>query len=394
MTSPTTLTINLINSFSVTTPIYAFITGTSLDAPSANSLFLLQSDGHTPYFPASPSSIGSPLQANCAIPLGPPTSTTTVTIPHLAGARLWFSVGTPLTFLLNPGPALVEPSVTNPSDPNIDIAWSFAEFTFSAGGGLFANISYVDFVCLPISLTLTNASGGTQHVAGMGETGLSTVCQGLQAQSAADGNPGWAQLVVSGKGGTGAPGQGQFLRALSPNNGIVINGSSFQGYFEPYVAQVWQKYANAGALTVNTQAQWGSVNAQVDAGTGLLTFPEGITYAQPSTRDIFSCSSGSLAPSSNIEQGAITARLAAAFNRSTLLSSNAIPATPSPGVYYQTSPTNHYSRIVHTANLDGRGYAFPFDDVTPDGGQDQSGAVMDGSPSLLTVAVGGVGAYA
>lgn len=391
MTSPDTLTINLVNFTSSTTPIYAFVTGTSLDAPTTNSLFLLQSDGQTPYFPAQPPSIGSPLQANCAIPLGAPGSTTPITIPHLAGARLWFSIGTPLTFLLNPGgngAALVEPSVTNPSDPNINISWSFAEFTFSAGGGIFANISYVDFVCLPISLTLTTGAGGTQHVSGMPENGLTTVCQGLQAQSAADGNPGWAGLVVNDA-------QGGFLRALSPNNGLVVSGrTAFQGYFEPYVAQVWQKYSNASTLTVDTQAQWGSVTASVDAASGLLTFPDGITYAQPSTRDIFSCSSGSLAPSSNVEQGAITARLAAAFNRSTLLSSSAIPATPSPGVYYQTSPTNHYSRIVHAANVDGRGYAFPFDDVTPSGGQDQSGAVMDGSPVLLTVAVGGVGAYA
>jgi len=37
---------------------------------------------------------------------------------------------------------------------------------------------------------------------------------------------------------------------------------------------------------------------------------------------------------------------------------------------------------------------FPFDDVAPNGGQDQSGAVMDGNPDVFTVTVGGVGAYA
>jgi len=40
--------------------------------------------------------------------------------------------------------------------------------------------------------------------------------------------------------------------------------------------------------------------------------------------------------------------------------------------------------------VDGRGYAFPYDDVTPDGGHNQCGAVMDGSPQLFTVAFGGV----
>lgn len=346
MTSPT-LQVNLVNAWP-TTGVYAFITGLALD--NNNALFLLQSDGHTPYYPTSPSSIGSPLQANCAIALGDPGSTTTVTIPHLAGARIWFSIGQPLVFLLNPGPALVEPSVSNPSDPSIGIEWDFAELTYNSAQ-LFANITYVDFVCLPISLTLTSKNGGAaQHVSGMPHGSRGTICDSLKAQSAADGEQGWASLVVPGKNTE----QGAYLRALSPNNGIVTSGGqAFRGYYEPYVQQVWQKYTGTG-LSVDTQAQWGDVQAQVNGGNNLLTFPSGITYAQPSTADIFSCSSGSFAASSNIEQGAITARLAAAFNRSTLLETNEVPGN---GGYYQNAITNHYSRIVHQTNLDGRGYA-------------------------------------
>jgi hypothetical protein len=190
----TTLTVNLVNAWpDPNIQVYAFITGLALD--SSNALFLLSSDGHTPYFPTPPSSIGSSLQQDCAIRLGGPNSTvqliplpplpiptlpnlllqTTVTIPHLAGARLWFSIGAPITFALNPGPALVEPSVTNPSDPNIGLEWDFAEFTFNEAQ-LFANISYVDFVCLPISLTLKTSDGGSQHVSGMPHGSRGTVC--------------------------------------------------------------------------------------------------------------------------------------------------------------------------------------------------------------------------
>ncbi len=50
---------------------------------------------------------------------------------------------------------------------------------------------------------------------------------------------------------------------------------------------------------------------------------------------------------------------------------------------------NHYARILHETNLDGRGYAFPYDDVTPDGGDDVSGFVSDPTPSLFLVTVGG-----
>src|ERR1700759_3357406 len=70
--------------------VYAFVTGQALD--NGNALTLLTSDGRTPYYPASPAAPGSPLGADCAIPLGPSGGApVTVTVPHLAGARLWFS---------------------------------------------------------------------------------------------------------------------------------------------------------------------------------------------------------------------------------------------------------------------------------------------------------------
>ena len=145
--------------------VYAFVTGQAID--NGNALMLLEADGQTQYFPASPASTGSPLGADCAIPLnasgGAPV---TITVPHLAGARLWFSIGAPITFLLNPGPALVEPSVTNPSDPNIDLAWDFCEFTYNQAQ-LFANLTFVDFASIPVALSLTDTSGAQQTAAGL-----------------------------------------------------------------------------------------------------------------------------------------------------------------------------------------------------------------------------------
>ncbi|CAD6593652.1 MAG: hypothetical protein ASARMPRED_007796 [Alectoria sarmentosa] len=355
--------------------VYAYITGQALD--NNNALFLLQSDGKTYYYPTSPSSTCSALGQDCAIPLGAPGNTTTVTVPHLAGSRIWFSVDGTLTFLLNPGPALVEPSVTNPTDPNINLSWDFCEFTFNAAE-LFVNISYVDFVCLPISLTLVNTSNATQYVSGMASTGLDTVCQGLTAQTASDG-AGWSSLIVPNQSDGN-------LRALSPNNGITLNSSLFNGYYQNYANQVWSQYTSQ-QLSIDTQASWGTVAGQVDSSS-LLDFGNGLAFTQPSAADIFSCSTGPFAVGSNIELGALIARLSAAFNRSTLLIDSVEP-TATPSQYYQNAITNHYARIVHAANLDGIGYAFPYDDVTPTNGVNQSGAVQDPSPQLLTVAVGG-----
>jgi hypothetical protein len=357
--------------------VYAYVSGLSVS--NGNALMLLQADGQTPYYPASPSAPGTALSADCAIPLGPSGGApVTLTVPQLAGARLWFSIGTPVTFLLNPGPALIEPSVTNPSDPSIGLQWDFAEFTFNAAG-LFANISMVDFTCIPVGLTLTDTSGGTQAVGGLAAGGLDTVCAGLAAQQAADGHP-WTDLIVTAGGAN--------LRALSPQNGLVGNAGFLSGYYDDYVSAVWQMYASQ-PLTIETQASSGTVTGQVSGGQ--LTFPGAGSFAAPTTADIFSCSTGPFSTAGASGEGlAIIPRLAAAFNRSTLLTAPDQPDGASPAGYYANPVTNHYARIVHAASAGGLGYAFPYDDVTPDGGVNQSGSVSSGSPAQLTVTLGPV----
>jgi hypothetical protein len=85
----------------------------------------------------------------------------------------------------------------------------------------------------------------------------------------------------------------------------------------------------------------------------------------------------------------ITTRLAAALNRTTLLIDSNQPDGENPSNYYVNSPTNHYARTVDAVNLDGRGYAFLYDDVVPTGSADQSWAVYDQHLASLTVVVGG-----
>ena len=87
--------------------------------------------------------------------------------------------------------------------------------------------------------------------------------------------------------------------------------------------------------------------------------------------------------------GNLTARISAAFNRSTLLNSGVHPDSDTVASYYQNATTNHYAKILHSVNPDGRGYAFPYDDVGPAGGADQSGSVSAGNPGVLTVTLGG-----
>lgn len=360
--------------------VWAYITGIAIQNDWRR--MFIKANGRDIYYPEQVSAIGSPLAEDCAIPLGPPGSTTSVHIPQMAGGRIWFACDSKLQFFLNPGPAVVEPSVLNPSDPNANVNFAFAEFTLN-GDQLFANISYVDFVSrLPIAMTLQTMGGAVQHVSGMAANGIDQMCDGLRAQAAKDGWP-WDRLVVQPKGQP-------VLRVLNPTHGNAV-GASFAGYYEPYVDQVWSRYSSFSPyqMRVNTQAAAGVVTGKIN-DDGQLMFGSD-PFQKPNSADIFGCNSGPFTTGPSPYRNSIIPRLAAAFQRSALLSVDDHPSDPS--TFYKQDPTNHYCRIVHDVNLDGKGYAFAYDDVQPDGGADQSGKVNAGDPQTFIVAVGGSNAY-
>lgn len=371
--TPNTLNLALQNKSS-SSNVYAYITGLALN--NNNAPMFIQADGRTVYFPTSPSSTGASLAQDVAIPLGAPGNTVNAVIPKIAGGRIWFSVDSKLTFLLNPGPAVVEPSVTNPTDPNRNVNWSFCEFTFN-DAQLFANISYVDFASVPVGISLTNSSGQTKSVPGMPANGFDTIVSQLRAQASKDGRP-WDQLIYSNNG--------RALRALSPNNLLVGNANAWSDYWNGYVQQVWSRFTNQD-MVINTQAAAGNLTGRVS--NGQLTFPQAGSFSAPSAADIFSCSTGPFQTGPNAARNAVIPRLAAAFNRSTLLTATQFPNGSGPNDYYKNDTTNHYARIVHSVQRDQRGYAFPYDDVVPDGGSDVAGTIFDGSPTLFTISVGG-----
>ncbi|KAF2646220.1 hypothetical protein P280DRAFT_485940 [Massarina eburnea CBS 473.64] len=368
-----TLNITLQNK-SNSSQVYAYVTGQALN--NGNKPMFIQADGSSIYYPTSPSATGAPLAVDCAIPLGSPGTSKNVVIPRIAGGRVWFSIDAKLTFMLNPGPAIVEPSVSNPSDKNFNINWTFTEFTFNADQ-LFANLTYVDFASIPLSLTLTNRAGNTQTCPGMPVDGLTTIANELKAQTARDGRP-WDQLIHSYNG---TP-----LRILSPNNLLVFNANVWGNYWDEYVNSVWARFVSTD-LTVNTQASFGNVTGRVT--NNLLSLGTAGTFAKPTAKDIFSNSTGPFATGENAARNAVIPRLAAAFNRSTLLDATQFPNGSNSANYYKNATTNHYARIIHQVQKDGRGYAFPYDDVVPDGGSDVAGTMHDGSPTLWTIAIGG-----
>jgi hypothetical protein len=341
---------------------------------------LLRADGSV-YRPSSPSAPQTPLPVDCAIPLGAAGSSPTVlALPQMYGARIYFVRDATLDFFLNPGPALVEPAFATPSDPNYGKTWSFCEFTFNSAQ-LYANISYVDLVtALPIGLALEGDA--THTVAPLPGGAVNDIASDLTAQAAKDGQP-WNRLVVRGS-------DGKALRVISPQNLMAPyfdqpDKMPFRDLWNAHIDQVWQKYRGTD-LRIDLQGGRGVFTGRVSGDT--LTFTGGHTFAKPTSKDVFTCNHGPFAnnPGDPDDKKGLLARLAAGFNRSLMLTHPDQPNGLTSADYYQGAVTNHWARIVH-ANTP-IGYAFPYDDVRPDGQPDVSGAAYDANPRRFTVTVG------
>jgi hypothetical protein len=356
--------------------VYAYISGSDASGWPG----FVGTDGHFQRLP-SPSSNLTPT-ADYSIALGASGSAATrLTLQdYVIGGRVWFSVGKKIQFFVNPPggsggvPGLVQPGFTS-SDPNWLTNWTFCEFTYNSAN-LYANISYVDMVALPVSMASTG-SGGAQSVSPLPDGALGSIAAGLKAQHTADGAP-WDKLVATDSSGAA-------LRILAPAH----SPTDFGSYWNSYLDQVWSYY-QTHTLTVDGQGSIGSYSGTVSGG--VLTFAglntNGVPFTKPSAVDIFGCASGPLYNSGGDARGAVAARLAAAFNRSSLLvgGGSSQPNGVSPAQYYQGATTNHYARLVHQyATI---GYAFPYDDVGPTGAAPVDGHLQDGAPTSWTISLG------
>jgi hypothetical protein len=349
---------------------YAVVSGRD---PVSGRWFFLAADGKTKTYPRAGRTSRTPLNVDTAIPLSASGATRRLVLPPMESGRVYLSLDRKLRFFVNPDGGIATPSVTDPHDPNAATEWTFFELTHD-GNGVYANISFVDFVGVPLSLRLKTASG-TQRVGGLERTGLSRIAAGLRTQSSRDGS-GWRKLIVS-QGG-------RDLRILSPNLAAHAAGRNpVSGYLDPYIRQVWQKYRSVD-LTIDTQSRWGTVVGRVRPNDR-LTFPRIGSFAQPSTYAVFNCSVAPFVTANNV-MGNLSARLAAALNRTTLLTNSHQPDATQ-GSFYRAAHTNHYARLIHAHTAGGAGYAFPYDDVHT-ARYNTEGRVVHPRPQLLSVEVG------
>lgn len=374
---PTELNTVFVNN-SGTNTVYAYVIGLDLNN---GRWTLVTSDGQGTYQPPTPGTDHTPLAVDCAIPLNTiGASGVSIKIPRLVSGRIFFSYDEKMHFFMNSNGGFVMPSEKDVVDPNIDIQWTFAEFTLN-NVELYGNISFVDILSIPVSFELETSDGtGKQFVPGIPSGAMERIGNRLLAQSVSEGGSDWDKCLYYNT-------NDDLVRILSPNTAVQIYPTAFEDYLDPYVDAVWAKYVSED-VTVNTnRVEWGIKTGRVSGG--ILDFGGGITFAKPSTQSIWSCS---ILPwtTGNDEQGNITARLTAAFNRTTLLVNSDQPDGEDPSTYYTNPLTNHYSRLVHEEAFGNLGYAFPYDDVHPTGGISYEGRVQSSHPYKWTATVGQV----
>ncbi|KAK6821085.1 hypothetical protein PG987_015485 [Apiospora arundinis] len=359
--------------------VNAYITGKDRN----NALVILQSDG-TYYYP-NPKSAKGPqkVTAPIGIKLGSKGTTKQVTLPDfLTSGRIYFAMGTINFFaVLNDAGeiGLVQPAAENPRDPSAGVEWGFVEFTYNESG-VWANLSFVDFVGPSFAMSLTLANGATQSVRGLQPGALDKICDEMVEQAQQDGQP-WDKMCVKSSAG-------KSLRVISPLKYRALNPGALSDYYTGYVNKVWAKYA-AEDLTIDTQGAAGKVKCRV-SGSTLSCAGDNRGYQKPSIDDILGCNSGpfTVQPGDNGVHSAVVPRLCAAFYRSTLLASggNVQPHAKS-DAYYQSDPTIHYGRIVHKYELDNLGYTFAYDDVNPDG-ENAAGVLAGANPKMFSITAG------
>lgn len=349
-----------------------------------NRVVFVRQNGTLIYPSSGGSGVPVPVREDVKIALPGKGRILNMTLPiPLESGRIYFSEGE-LQFSMvrngDGGDSLVQPSVTNLDDPSAGTNWGFVELTLTKDGAVYANISYVDFIGMILAMDLATGDGAPKQVTkGLAGGAMPKICDDLRRQGARDGRP-WGKMCI-------ANGAGAAVRVLSPRDYTVIDPHSFADYWDSYVNDVFAKYAQQ-PLIVNTQGEAGNVSCRVD-GDQLTCAGDDRAFQKPCAADIWGCNGGPFENRGNGVHLAAVARICAAFVRGTLLmpGGDVQPSLPA-SAYYGEGPADHYSRLIHYHEVDGRGYAFPYDDVNP-GKEDASGTVSSGRPETLTVYVGG-----
>lgn len=274
---------------------------------------------------------------------------TTINVPRGFSGRVYFSFGDKLRFALTPD-GLVQPAPWAAGDPNRDILFDWSEFTYN-DAGLWLNSSQVDMFAVPHAVTVTGANGVTKRTGDVVPGGRNAIIEGIRSQ------PGWANTVYTRSDGT-------VLRVLAPGKAAGA-GVFSPTYLDPYISWAWNAYTTK-TLTVVPFADQPHIRYFGRTTGNTMTFTNSAgqvvaSFNRPSSASVWGCDGDLHAPNDQVV-GPIARTLCAALNRGTLGTIDTQPSTNAAD-FYRNNPTNHYARIIHANMVDGKAYAFAFDDV-------------------------------
>ncbi|WP_020523900.1 beta-1,3-glucanase family protein [Catelliglobosispora koreensis] len=341
---PDLLPVTVTNSTGRGEAVYLYVIGVNLATGrlgyvNGAGTFTAWSGGQLPPSPAPDVSIGGPGNGG----------NTTIRFPRGFSGRVYFSLGQKLQFFLTPD-GLVQPAPWAAGDPNQNILFDWSEFTYN-DAGLWLNSSQVDMFAIPHAVTVTGSSGATKRTGDVVANGRDTIINTIRAQS------GWANTIYSRADGT-------VLRALAP--GKAADAGRFSAtYLDSYIASAWGAYASK-TLTVVPFGDQPSIRYFGRTSGTVMTFTNSsgsqvASFNRPSSADVWGCA-GNLHAPNDLVVGPIARTLCAALNRGTMGTIDTQPSLNA-GDFYKNNPTNQYAKIIHANMVDGKAYAFPFDDV-------------------------------
>lgn len=293
-----------------------------------------------------------------------------VSIPPLAGARLFMSVGTPMYIRIVAGAdgsiGFAGPNLANSSDANQQVYFDFAEFTLLSTG-FWGNTTRVDQFGFPLTARLVG-NDGVDKTVGETETraGLFSAFQ--------------KEVPAAFTGLVKAP-----YRIMAPSKGTMAAGAPYANYFDSYINDVWSYYSTHDlTFSFADEGVMSTFVGRVSGDTFKFSKNNGADYGyirgKPSTINLLE-GSGPLATGSRLDL-VIQAQMCAALNRH-LVETVAGDKWSDPATYYQTAPSNYYAKFWHQHSLNGLAYGFAYDDV-----RDQSTLLYSSKPKGLVVTIG------
>ncbi|WIM95214.1 beta-1,3-glucanase family protein [Actinoplanes oblitus] len=298
---------------------------------------------------------------------GPATgASTTIRVPRNISGRLYFSFGRKLDFRLTTN-GVVQPAPWAGGDPNHDILFDWSEFTVNASG-LWLNSSQVDMFAVPHIVSVTGGSGVTSATGEVRANGRQRVIDAVKA------SPAFAKSVVTRADGT-------VLRVLAPGKAADA-GLMSATYLDSYIASAWAAYARKD-LIVTPFTDRPDVRYVGRTNGDVMSFTDGggrtvASFTKPSTANVWGCDGALGAPNDQVV-GPIARTLCAALQRTTLGRLDVQPSGTAAD-FYQGDPANLYAKVIHRNMVDGKAYAFAFDDVL-----NQESLVHDGDPRTAAI---------